>query len=312
MKLNFALFIFFLTSNVFGACGYSITAPALNYTAADTNPATAHTVTLARGNLGNAACNNFTLGFSKGGAASYNRLATNSLNGSTLAYNLYKTGTSTSSLTLLPDATSNAQILSGTIAKNSSKALNYYFILGPITSVATTRGGTYQDLITVEARSGTFSVVNAVETTNTLSVTITVPKIASLSLVDTGGAYNAASTSKTLDFGTLVTNEQLNFDVIVLSNAGYQLSVSSTNNQIMKLSGGGSTLDTQVAYNFYANSVLKNLTTSATTPVLLSSGSAVTPSQGARIPISVVIQSADNKVDGTYQDYLTFTVATTE
>lgn len=313
MKLNFALIFLFFAGKTFAAgCGYSISAPALTYTASDVNPTTAYPVTLSRTNAGGASCNNFTLGFSKGGSNSYNRLATNSLTGATLAYNLFKTSTSTSSLKLLTDASSNAEVLSGTISKNSSTPLNYYFKLGSISSIATTRGGTYQDIITIQGRSGTYTNDQGPQTTQTLSVNIIVPKIASLSLVNTGGVYDAASTSKTLDFGELTANEELSFDVIVLSNAGYQLSVSSANNQLMKLSGGTPGPDTQINYNFYANSVLKNLTTSSSTAVLLSNGSGVTPAQGARVPIRVVIQSVDNKDAGIYQDYLTFTVATTE
>ncbi len=312
MKLNFALVIFFLSSKTFAACGYSLSAPAIIYTASDINPRTSYPVTLSRTNTGGSSCKNFTIGFSKGGANSYNRRATNSLVGATLAYNLYKTATSTSSLRLLTDASSNAQLLSGTIAKNSSTPLNYYFALGSIGSVATVRAGIYQDLITLEARSGTYLDDKGPEASQTLPISIIIPKIASLSLVNTGGVYDSASTSKTLDFGELATNEELSFDVIVLSNAGYQLSVSSANNQIMKLSGSSSSTDTQINYNFYANSILKNLATSATSAVLLSNGTGVTPAQGARVPIKVVIQSVDDKVEGVYQDYLTFTVATTE
>jgi spore coat protein U-like protein len=96
-----------------------------------------------------------------------------------------------------------------------------------------------------------------------------------------------------------------------LSNAGYNLSVSSANNQLLKISGVNSSA-AEIGYDFYSNNTLKNLSASAGTPVNLSSGTGVTPMAGTRIPIKVAIKSVDNKIAGTYQDTVTFTIATTE
>ncbi|MGZ3787308.1 MAG: spore coat protein U domain-containing protein [Bacteriovorax sp.] len=311
MKLNFAIFFLFLSSKAFADCGYSLSAPALNYTVSDVTPATAYNVTLSRTKAGGPRCDDFIMGFSKGGASSYNRVATNSLTGATLAYNLYKTSNTTSSLKEIQDATSNAELLSGSISKNSSLDLNYYFTLGALSSSSLTRGGIYRDTVTIAVDSGTPND-HGLETSQALSVNITVPKVASLSLVNAGEAYDSFTTTKTLDFGELTANEEMSFDVIVISNAGYTLGVSSSNNEVLQLLGGAASTANQVAYDFYANGIQKNLTSSSTTPVTLSSGAGVTPMQGARIPIKVVIQSVTDKAAGTYQDYVTFTIATTE
>jgi spore coat protein U-like protein len=79
---------------------------------------------------------------------------------------------------------------------------------------------------------------------------------------------------------------------------------------VLQLQGAGTTTQSQINYNFYANSSLKNI--SSTSPVSIMTGSGVTPTQGTRIPIKVVIQSVSGKDPGTYQDYVTFTIATTE
>lgn len=308
MKLSFAIFVFILANNVFADCGYTLSVPAINYTASDSNTTVVQAVNLSRSSAGNSTCDNFRVGFSQGGSNSYTRKAINSSTGASLNYNLYQNSNASTILKTITDATSNSEVLSGTMAKNGSANLNYYFALGLLNSISTTRGGIYQDLVTVVADSP----FNGVDSTQSLFVNIFVPKIASLSLVNSGASFDAESTNKTIDFGELTENEEMSFDVIVSSNAGYNLSVSSANNQVMKLSGASLSANTQVGYDFYANGVQKNLTSSASSPVSLAIGSGVTPLQGTRVPIKVVIQSVTNKDPGTYQDYVTFTIATTE
>lgn len=307
-----SLFIFLVfNSNIFAACSYTLNLPVLNFMVGSSNIATAFNGNLYRGSSNSTYCNNYILGFSQGSAGSYTRRATNSSNGSTLLYNLYKSNTSNSNLTLVADATSSNQIVSGSVSKNSNSAFTYYFSLGALSPSSLVRGGIYTDILSVEAQSGSFGNSNS-ETTQPLTININVPKSASLSLVNPGGSFDAASTSKTLDFGILSTGESLSFDIIVLSNAGYNLSISSSNNQILKLQGGTGSNDSIIGYNLRSNNSLQNLTNSASSPVILSMGSGVTPLAGTRIPVSVIISNVDSKVAGNYQDTLTLTISTTE
>jgi hypothetical protein len=312
MKAKFLVSLFFLfsTTQILAACFYTLPSAVINYTVSDTDTSSVnYSLNLSRGNPNDPKCDNFLIGFSQGQSNSYSRVATNSGNGTTIPYNLYKTSSSTTMLRRIEDSSSLSQILNGTIAKNSSVNVDYYFKIGSLSTTSLTRAGLYKDTITLALNSGDLVDFSA-EITNTLQVNILVPKMASLSLVNNGAAFDSAATNKTLDFGELTDNEDMSFDVIVLSNAGYNLSVSSTNGQLLKLQGAGSTTQSQINYNFYANSNLKDISSSS--PVSIMTGSGVTPTQGTRIPVKVVIQSVTGKDPGVYQDYVTFTIATTE
>lgn len=310
MKSIFACLLISFSWQTFGACFFSLQSTSINYTVSETNTTPVQNeIVLSRGNSNDTKCDTYMIGFSQGGAANYNRVATNPLNGSTLPYNLYKTSNSTTMLRRIEDASSMSQVLSGSITRNASVEAEFYFRLGNLSTSSLTRAGLYKDTITMTVDSGDLNDL-ATEATASLQVNINVPKMASLSLVNSGGSFDASSTNKTLDFGELSDNEDLSFDVLVLSNAGYNLSVSSLNRQVMRLQGGAQTPSSQINYSFYANSSLKNI--SSATPVSIMTESGVTPSQGTRIPIRVVIQSVAGKDPGIYQDYLTFTIATTE
>jgi hypothetical protein len=227
----FTSLLVFFSNRIFAAtCGYTFTVPAINYTVSTTNASTLNNLTLSRGNTGSANCNTFLIGFSKGGANSYTRIATNASTGATINYNVYLANNSTASLKLIADATSTSEVVTGSVAKNGTTTLDYYFLLGTLSSTTLTRGGTYKDSLTLTVDAGTLTRDRGQEATQPLAVNIIVPKIASLSLVNTGASYDSLSTNKTLDFGELTAGQEMSFDVIVLSNAGYNLSVSSSNN----------------------------------------------------------------------------------
>lgn len=310
MKIKIAFYLFVFSSHSFAACFYSLNAPSINYTLSGNETSSVeHTLTLNRGNSNDTKCDTFLVGFSQGGASNYNRTAVNSLNGATLPYNLYKTATSMTMLRTVEDASSLSQVLNGSVTRNGSVNLSYFFKPGSLSSSTLTRAGLYKDTLSLDVQSGDLNDLSA-EAINTLQVNINVPKLASLSLVNSGDSYDSNSTNKTLDFGELSENEDMTFDIIVLSNAGYNLSVSSLNRQVLQLQGAPPRTDSQIGYLFYANSSLKNI--SSINPVSIMTGSGVTSVQGVRIPVKVAIQSVDGKDPGIYQDYLTFTIATTE
>jgi spore coat protein U-like protein len=310
MKLKSAVLIFLLSVQGHAACFFTLRASSINFTVSEANPApVASALTLSRGNTSDPKCDTYLIGFSEGGAASYNRTAINPVNGATIPYNLYKGINSTTMLRRIEDASSLSQVLNGVIARNTSVDETYYFKLGNLNSFSLTRGGLYKDTLNLTVDSGSGNNFTA-ESADILQVNINVPKMASLSLVNTGGSFDDSSTAKTLEFGEMKENDEMSFDVIVLSNAGYNLSVSSLNSQKMQLQGRAPTTNSQINYLFYANSKLKNISSSS--PISIMTGSGVTPTQGTRVPFKVIIQSVTGKEPGIYQDYLTFTIATTE
>jgi hypothetical protein len=304
------IMIFFLviTEVALADCNYSLNTPALVYGVTDSNPTVQSTVSITRtGNNGNP-CSNFFLAFPTGIHGNYNRHATNMLNGKNIYYNIYKNSNSTGILKGANDIASPDETFFGTINKNQTLTSTYHMTLAPFGSVAPA-AGIYLDTIPVQAYSGTYNGNNSYQDTRSMFISIVVSRFTSISLVDSGGIFDAARTSKTLDFGELTTGDELGFDVRVVSNAGYRLQVSSSNNGVMKHVGAPSL----IRYNFYSNGSLVGLVGSASSPVTIASGSGVTSADGVRVPIRVVIGSVDsNKSPGTYQDYITLTTITTD
>jgi hypothetical protein len=315
MKWTLNVFaLFFLSApfaSVFADCGYSLDTPSITYNVSDYNPTLQSTVSVTRNKDNGSPCNNEFLAFTKGGAGSYNRHAANLANGNLIYYNIYKNNNLTGVLKESSDISSPDETFFGSITKNQTNFYPLYMALAPFGSNPPA-AGTYFDDIQVQAYSGTYTNINSYEGYKDLNIYIVVSKFTSLSLVDTGGVYDPALTSKTLDFGELTTGEELSFDVRVVSNAGYNLKISSSNNGVLQRTGGtGAT--SQIGYNFYANGTQIGLGSSSGSPITIASGSGVTSSQGVRVPIRVVIGTVDiNKDPGTYQDYITLTTIATD
>ncbi len=308
MKIKFLfLMIFMIATNAYADCGYNLTTPVFIFNVGDTNPTTPGNVTIERTKNNGVPCSNFFLAFTKGWAGNYSRRALNLSNGDLIYYNLYKNANSTGVLKEPSDIGSTNEVLFGTIAKDQIKSLTYYFTLAPINAGSPPRSGSYIDVVQVQAYSGTYTNINGWEGYKDLYVYINIAKFVSLSLVDTGGVYDASKTSKTLDFGELEEDEQLAFDTRIVSNAGYILKVSSTNNGYLKRTDGTGT-NSLISYDFFVNNSLKSLNSSASNPVTIASATGRTPSGGAQVPIRVQINSVTNKDPGIYQDYLTLSV----
>jgi hypothetical protein len=298
----------FLNVSVFADCQYSLSTPTFTYSIGDSNPTTSGAVSIARTGNNSSSCRNFFLAFTKGWAGNYNRRAQNLSNGNLIYYNIYKFNNTSGVLKETNDINSVNEVLYGTISKNQSIDLSYYFTLGSLSAGSPPSSGTYLDVVQVQAYSGTYTNINRYEGYKDLYIYLNVAKFVSLSMVDTGGAYDANSVSKTLDFGELEENESLSFDVRIVSNAGYILKISSANNgQLLRVGGSGS--KSLIPYSFYASGSNKSLTSSSASPVTIASGTGKTAAGGAVVPIKVTIGSMGTSKDpGTYQDYLTLSV----
>ena len=307
------LICFFICSTklVMADCGYVLDAPTLNYIVSDNNSTAQSTVSLARTKDNGNPCSTFFLAFTKGLAASYNRRATNVSNRNFIYYNIYKNSNLTGILKESADISSPDETYIGSISKDQTLPFTFYMSLAPFGSTPPA-AGTYYDDLNVQAYSGSYTGGNNYDSYRDMFIYIVVPKFTSISLVDSGGVYDPAKTLKTLDFGELSTGQELDFDVRVVSNAGYSLKLSSYNNGFLQLAGGSGS-GTQIDYTFYANGSQIGLSTSASSPVTIASGTGVTSAQGVKIPIRVVVGNVDtSKLSGIYQDYITLTTITTD
>lgn len=295
-----------MTSKVILACNYDLDVPPLVYTVTGNPVIIPRTLELERDDS-SGPCAQYFLGFTRGWAPNYNRYATNLANGNKIYYNLYKNAGGTQILKNPSDITSDNEVLMGQIAKDQKLDLTYYFSVSPYTSSSLPRAGTYVDYVQVQAYSGKWWAINSYEGYKNLAVQIIVPKLSAISLVDTGASFDPSDTSQVLDFGELEQNEQMSFDLMVVSNAGYNVTFSSNNLGVLKnttVTTGNNTIQ----YELYVNNTQRSLSA----PSVVASGSGTTPSSGNRIPVRVKIKNVDNKEPGTYTDYITITTTTIE
>lgn len=253
-----------------------------------------------------AACT-FGLGFSQGGAGSYTRQA---LNGSTpLRYQLYQDSNRSKILKTAPDITSANDVLMVTIPASGNPQVEMYYFDIPFAQATTplVPAGVYTDSFIINAYEGSDPALFAdpPATSANVSVTITVPKMINLALVDTGGVFQETATSKSIDFGNLTTGKVSRFDMRIRTNAGYEVRVASLNNGNMKHVTGTSL----VPYSMTVNGNAADLT--GTAPVLSSTGQ--TGLTGLGFPVRITIGAMGNvPLSGQYRDTVTITAITTE
>lgn len=319
MKIKLFLILMFISiGNAFADCGYQLSVPTLSYGLGDNNPTVQATFTLTRTKNGGPKCDTYFVAFTTGWSNDLNnrRLTNTATSNAFLYYNLYKNSNSTG---ILKDAngtiTSPNEVLFGNIAINQTVTLNYYFTLASINAGVPPRAGVFEDHVNVQVYQGTYLPNGnyGLEDDKILNIYVNVAKSIAISLVDTNAPHDSAQTSKTLDFGILEENEEMSFDVRLVSNTPHILYVSSTNDGKLKRVGGngsGSAANAEVTYEFYGNN--------SSSPTWLGSSSSYnvgllwnydsTPAGGTRYPVRIKIKSVTNKTPGEYQDSLTLSV----
>ncbi len=246
-------------------------------------------------------CDEFFLSLSRGNSSGYLRFARNEARGDVLFYNFYKNSQATQILKPFSDIASQSDYLFGTILNNQNLVLNFYFQIKPVYGQFAPRHGVYQDRILVESYSGNRFSTSKREDSETLQVKIHVPKFSELSLVDSGSPFDKNDTTQVLDFGELENQEELNFDIVVVSNVGHEVLFSSQNLGVLKnVQSNGQT----VQYEMYVGNQIKNLNTTN----VVASNSSITPSSGTRYAVRVKIKNVDNKLPGLYNDNVTVTL----
>lgn len=285
LKLNLANGTVDLTSN---------TAPALNFT-------------VQRSGL--FGCNYFVT-VDYGGAASFNDRRLTQSGGYEIPVDIYRDVAHTQLLKKLPEATVSTEVIAGSFPNltfsPSSVTHTYY---PQLATVDYHRFGEYSDTFTVRLYEGTLgSGSPSLEDSETVKLKYTMAKKIDLSLVATGAPFNVADTAETMNFGTLTAGAVRTFDIGVKFNAGYRVRVSSLNQGNLKHASQNDT----VPYTLRVNSSVVNLAGSNSSPVQVSTGSGVSPTNGLALSSSVTIGALGNARAGNYSDTVTVTVVTTE
>ncbi|HAR41322.1 MAG TPA: hypothetical protein DCS07_01615 [Bdellovibrionales bacterium] len=295
------------TSTANAACGLGIAAgnPSIDWTMAFDYKS--FTLTITKGN--STACS-YGIAFTKGGAASYaTRRATVGANSA--RYQIYGDTTKTFALKDVPDIAAPTDVILDTYLEGDTTQHQLQFFIEVPYSATLYHSGSFTDSFTLNVYEGAdpLTWVTPVATT-TVTLTINIPKIIALSLLDGGGAFDESKTTKNINFGTLAPGQNSSMDIRMRSNAGYEVRFSSANNGSMKHTAGAAL----VPYLFYVNGVQLNMSNSLAVPVLGLSSNGTTLQTGSAYPINVRIGAfvGSGRVAGSYSDQITVTAATTE
>ena len=156
--------------------------------------------------------------------------------------------------------------------------------------------------------SGTPSVTsNPLETSRYVEFYYILPERIALSLVPSGSPFDLFNKNLTLDFGTLAVGSGQFFDIVVLSNAGMEITMSSLNDGVMTSTSATGAVDYQVSFN---GGSFRSLKGSLSRPLLIAKESGVLPLRGRRIRTQVQISSLAQAKAGTYTDNIVITAAT--
>jgi len=254
----------------------------------------------------------YAVTFTSGGGSSYQRRIESGAN--SLRYQLYKDAGLTQVLKDVPDITNSTEYITGYFPDGATATQTVTFYvqipLDLATQPAIRPAGTYSDSFSVKVWQGTYPAFTSnLKDSKGINISATIQKLIELSLVNSGGAFNSAQTNYSVLFGTLPTSGATQgFDLLVRSNAGFSVSLSSQNNGKLKHSSANSTVD----YNLSVNSAPVSLVNSQTLPVQVASGSGQTSLGGATHAMSITTGTTDLSIAGSYQDLITVTIATTE
>lgn len=297
-----ALILFFAFAGfAYADCDHNLTLSNATIQIQNGTQVIAQPYTIRRSDPSNGRCSNYRLYFSKGIANSYQREAANS-SGARADYNLHQNFLMFGTLKDVNDANSFLEYIQGsTNDENVTYNGVFYISLPGTNSQGTLSGGTYTDNILIRVYSVDNSGNQLLEEVQPFSVNIISNTTIEISLVDEGGAHNASSTSKILNFGNLATNQEMGADIMVRSNTAYQVRLSSLNNGNLVRSGS------QIAYQLRVNNTVYNLSSSSGTPVSVGSGAA-NGTNPARFNVKVKITgTTTDKVAGDYEDTITIT-----
>jgi len=247
-------------------------------------------------NRGNGSCQYFVT-VSEGNANDFNRYL--KANGERLPYNIYDDVSQSNVLKDLPTATIN-EILVGSFSVKETQRLTYSV---SIPAGAVLPRATYGDRVRLRLYEGTLNS-HTLKKTKDLSLRARIPEVAEVAVVPTGAPFDDSATSYTVNFGVLQEGERERFDLLVRTNAGYRVLMSSINRGALERVGGASGV---VPYEMTIDGRLIDL--SART-VTVATKNGVTSLAGDRFAVEVDVGTLADAVPGTYRDDITIIVKT--
>lgn len=300
MRLFILLMIFLSWNSYAQECHFQFNQNQINVNYSGEALSIPFTIELQRPNNANSnLCSYAAFFFSRGNANSYDRRVYG--NGESLRYtleNISPTGT----LKDFGDHAGPNEFLGTAIDLNQSKTLSGVFKMPDQES--SFGSGHYQDVVNVTVYAYKSDSNNRRGMTKQLVINVQKRVNVALSIVPEGGGFNAGSTQAVLDFGNMSTGQELGSDLIIKSNTGYRISMSSQNNGQFKHQNSQSF----IPYSFYLAGALRNLSGSAQNPVMMVIKSASSIAAGDRYNMRVRVGNIEGRPYGSYSDYVTITV----
>ncbi|OUR95468.1 hypothetical protein A9Q84_16680 [Halobacteriovorax marinus] len=248
-------------------------------------------------------CKKYRLGITTGGSGNYSRKLYNGAD--SVDYNYHKRENSSSPIKDVLDAQGGQQRVDFKM-NGIYKRVTFFARLPDPFSAGNVSTGLYLDTATINivprdgGTTGGYSV--------NISSYLNVQSDVNISLVERGGQFDPNRTAITLDYGLMTTGETRGFDLVVKSNSGYRISVSSENNGVMSHI---SQANFNVGYSFGVNGSSLSLVGSKLSPIDIFNSSSPSTSTGDVIEIDVSILDTSNKLSGAYSDYIYFTATST-
>ncbi len=231
----------------------------------------------------------------------------------TIPFNVYSNSSYTTNaiIRLDSDANNNSHVIlqppyfpySGS---TQSLTKTFFAQIGSVPSGAP--AGVYTEILTLSIASrrrlNNFYNWN-VRTTRPIQFMYRIEKVVDISLVSSGGVFDPLATARVMNFGELDSLESQSAEILISTNVGYRLSVSSQNNGNLKHLN----FSDLVPYSLTVGGAPINLAGSSTTPVSLSSSPGNSPPGGFSLPLNVQLGTlSGNEPGGRYSDVIQFNI----
>lgn len=250
-----------------------------------------------------------TFGYGGGvGGASGRRLTHSQGLPSSVSYNLFRRQNRGDVLLAPSDLTSLDHTIFGQISADHGVEESFYYlrIENDVLKESFIHSGFYSDQIEVRLYSG--HLENALlEDSRILSLELFVEKQIDLSLVEVGGEFDKYDTYQSIDFGELSTGKLVQCDVVVVSNSGYVIDLSSQNGGRLK----HLVESRYVEYDAFLDSkIIRFRDPEAAVNVV--ANQLATYEGEHRYRLGLRLGNIGQAIAGTYYDYITVTVSSTD
>ena len=251
---------------------------------------------------GSGNCGNFFVVIDNGGASSYSTRSIQS-NSQNYPIQFYKDVARNQILKSEFEATPS-EVLLGSFAGGNTDFNSVYYAYVDATSNQNLGAGNYNRNFMLKLYEGNFND-RILRDTQVVQFSFTQYKSIDVSLVSTGSAFNFTDTTQNIDFDKLSEGATRGFDIVLLYNAGYTVSISSNNDGKMK----HSSKKKFVPYSLTVDGIPVALTSTAT---VVKSAAGLSAPNGTRLPVIVKIGSLANTTPGTYTDTIMVNVSSVE